>query len=333
MKSIDSILIKGQVGICGRLKVFLGFEKASLLHEVSFADVLQEDTGFGYQRPRNKPHSKRFKEYIQKSSSSTIPLTFNLREEEKAHWSIEERDNFAFLRIEKRSKPLAQVDCQHRLGELYDCDLPLAFMAYIGLDLRMEMALFNTINSNAKGLSRSLTDYIDSNLMENLIEESPHLYIAKKLNNDPDSPWYQLIKYGGKSISGLKRKVSLRMMQQSIHKYLRQTSKTTRYTVPQNYDIMKKYWVAVKELFPDEWKESRHHLITKGVGLYALMSLLAELVNTKRITINTKVSEMVKILEPLRDSVDWSSNGELSHYGGQKGAVQVFEILKGYCLK
>ena len=57
------------------------------------------------------------------------------------------------------------MDCQHRLGALGDSDVSLAFMSYIGLSLREEMALFTIINSKAKGLSSSLTDFHESNLI------------------------------------------------------------------------------------------------------------------------------------------------------------------------
>jgi len=55
------------------------------------------------------------------------------------------------LSVDKNTKCLAQVDCQHRLGELHDVDVTLAFMSFIGLDLRAEMAQFVTINSKSKG--------------------------------------------------------------------------------------------------------------------------------------------------------------------------------------
>ena len=66
------------------------------------------------------------------------------------------------------------------------------------------MALFNIINSRAKGLSSSLTDYHESNLLSDLAKEAPHLFIARRLNEDPDLPWYRLIRYGGERTSGLR---------------------------------------------------------------------------------------------------------------------------------
>ena len=75
------------------------------------------------------------------------------------------------------------------------------------------MALFNVINSKAKGLSSSLTDYHQTRLMNDLAQEAPHLLLAKRLNEDNNSPWYKMIRCGGESTSGLMRRTSFRMMQ------------------------------------------------------------------------------------------------------------------------
>ena len=67
------------LGRSAKRAVLLGFAPAHILHSLSFADVLNEDTGRGYQRRFNAQHSLDFRRYIQQEASSTIPLTFNLR--------------------------------------------------------------------------------------------------------------------------------------------------------------------------------------------------------------------------------------------------------------
>jgi hypothetical protein len=73
------IVIEGLLGFSAQRQVFLGFAPAKLLLAFSFPDVLDEDTGRGYQRRFNPQHSLDFRKYIQLEGSSTIPLTFNLR--------------------------------------------------------------------------------------------------------------------------------------------------------------------------------------------------------------------------------------------------------------
>src|SRR5579862_3425442 len=97
------------IGRSAQRPVLIGFASASLLHALSFADVLDEDTGRGYQRRFNSRHSLDFRKYIQRESSATIPLTFNLRP--SPCWKIiNVGTNCARLEITSpRTKVFAQV--------------------------------------------------------------------------------------------------------------------------------------------------------------------------------------------------------------------------------
>jgi DNA sulfur modification protein DndB len=324
-KNYSFFTVPGLLGACGSQEVFLGFAPAKILYKASFADILNEDTGEGYQRPRNRHHSLDFKRYIRKEGSSTIPLTFNLRKEFQHAWRIERRKNSsAILYLDRNTRCLAQVDCQHRLGELKDEDISLAFMSFIGLDLRAEMAQFVIINSKAKGLSSSLTDYHDTNLLSDLVVEAPHLYISRKLNEDPESAWFKLIRYGGETTSGLKRRTSFRMMQKAISRFLSQMKGINLGKIDDIYAIVRDYWKAVQTVFPNEWNDHRHHLITKGVGLHSLTRLLVDIITTDK-SQNYSVNVFKNRLAPLKDKIDWSSKGMFAHAGGQKG-VQVVHL-------
>lgn len=333
MKKKSAISICGIGGRCGDLDVFMGIAPAGLLYSLSFADVLDEDTGKGYQRPRNTAHSRSFSKYIAQPRSSTIPLTFNLRGAPGKEWRIALRSGNSetrpgTLEIAADAKPLAQVDCQHRLGELKDSCVPLAFMTFIGLQLQEEMALFNIINSRARGLSSSLTDYHESNLLSDLANEAPHLFIARRLNEDPTSPWYRLIRYGGESTSGLKRRTSLRMMQQAVRRFLKGVEGVHTGDISEKYQLVCDYWRAVGTVFPDAWNDHRHYLLAKGVGLYSLMYLLGDIVRAHPVAC-LDMNALVRILMPLHSSVDWSSSGMFANAGGHKGAVEVYRAIKG----
>jgi DGQHR domain-containing protein len=328
-KNSASITIEGLIGKCGHLDVFLGFASAELLCEISAPDTLNDGTGLGYQRPYNRPHSLDFKRYITQEGSSTIPLVFNLRKDFEGQWQLKRgKGNRAHLILKKGAKSLIIVDGQHRLGELADVSLFFSFMAFIGLDLRTETSLFSVINSKAKGLPSSLTDFLQSKLVNDITQEAPHLYLAKRLNEDPDSPWYRLIRYGGETTSGLKRRTSLRMMQKCIDRLLKRLrNKKSSLTIDDYYNIIHSYWDAVKETFPDEWKDHRHHLLTKGIGLYSLMLLLGEIISKESFEKLTQ-RYFVSRLQPLKTEIDWNTKGIFAGAGGQKGAVEVYEKLR-----
>src|SRR5712671_1205065 len=127
------MIIECTKGSSAQRQVLLGFAPASLLHKLSFADVLDEDTGRGYQRRFNSRHSLDFRHYIQRDNSATIPLTFNLRPRSDNIWRIADLSGHrARLEISDTNvKILAQVDCQHRLGHLSGSPIELPFMCFI----------------------------------------------------------------------------------------------------------------------------------------------------------------------------------------------------------
>lgn len=328
MKNLTSFIdVQGVIGKCGGRDVFLGFAPAQTLYEASFADVLDEETGVGYQRPRDRAHSLDFKRYISHPDSSTVPLTFNLRVELKEFWSVSAMNGQATLRLKKDTRCLAQVDCQHRLGELKDEGVSLAFMAFIGLDLRNEMAMFTIINSKSRGLSSSLTDYHRSNLLDDLVADAPELFIARRLNEDPRSPWFRLIRYGGESTSGLKRRTSLRMMQKAIHRLIHQTRFLEMNSPSDLLNLLVDYWDAVAKVFANEWGDPRHSLVTKGVGLYALTQLLGTIISKFEGQQMNK-DFFVRLLMPLATQIDWGAHGSFAGSGGQKGAAEAHAALR-----
>jgi len=205
-------VLRGIEGESGSRRTVLGFAPASLLASISFADVLDERTGRGYQRRFSEDHSLDFRRYIQTTGSATIPLTFNLRPRIDGAWRVKRNGAAVELYIAREAGPiLAQVDCQHRLGHLRDIDISLPFMIFLGLKEHEELKIFSVINSKSKGLSSSLLDYHESRLVRNLAGERPELFIALHLNESADSPWHKQLDLGGNVVSGMTRRASLRV--------------------------------------------------------------------------------------------------------------------------
>ena len=309
----------------------MGFAPANLLHDFSFADILDEDTGRGYQRRFNPQHSLDFRRYIQKDRSSTIPLTFNLRPRDDGAWRVVNLGGQrARLEIVKsKGKVFAQVDCQHRLGHLNDLPVILPFMCFIGLSEREEMEIFNIINSKAKGLSTSLLDFHDAQLTDDLARERPELFIALHLNNDAKSPWCRQLDLGGSSTSGLSRRASLRTMQKAVKRFLSLTKIRRTRSADNAAQVVLDFWEAISLVLPDQWSHPRNHLITKGIGVYALMDIAGDLYNEapdngracdKRYFVNT--------LSDFIGDIDWTSRGPLKGFGGEGGVKSVVDLIR-----
>lgn len=318
------------IGQAAHRHVLLGFAAADLLRSLSFADVLDEDTRRGYQRRFNTHHSLDFRRYIQKSGSSTIPLSFNLRPEHGGVWRVVELgDRRARLEIAKGAQPvLAQVDCQHRLGHLSDVKVELPFMCFIGLSEREEMEVFNVINSKARGLSTSLLDFHDAQLSQDLAGDRPELFIALFLNNEARSPWHRQLDLGGNATSGMSRRASLRTMQKAIKRFLGQSRILSRQTVEEASRIVLEFWEGVAMAMPKEWTNSRKHVLTKGIGVYALMDIAADLYREAGATATCDRHHFAAALADFCTELDWSTSGPLKGLGGEGGVKIAVERIR-----
>lgn len=319
------------LGTSAGREVLLGFASASLLHELSFADVLDEDTCRGYQRRLNSQHSLDFRRYIQLPGSSTIPLTFNLRPEKSGAWRIRRGDaGSASLEIDSSQlKVLAQVDCQHRIGNLADIDVELPFMCFIGLTEREEMEVFNVINSKARGLSSSLLDFHDAQLSADLGADRPELYIALFLRHEPQSPWFRQLDLGG-ATSGMARRASLRTIQKATKQFLIKTKILDTWTIDSAAHVVLDFWSALVTVLPVQWSSRRNHMLTKGVGVYALMEIAADLYREVKPGRPCDKRYFVAALSDFASDFDWSTNGPLKGLGGEGGVKTAVDLIRAF---
>ena len=305
--------------------VLLGFAPARRLFAASFADILDEASGRGYQRRLNSLHSLDFRRYVQEAGSTTIPLTFNLRGRDGDGWSVEEAGGAATLSLHAGARPLSQVDCQHRLGHLADLDIDLPFMTFLGLSEREEMEIFGVINGKAKGLSSSLLDFHDAQLCADLAAERPELLVALHLKNEPSSPWYNRLDLGGNQVSGLDRRASLRTMQKACRILTRRLKPRSADDIAQ---LAHDFWCAVALVLPEAFSKPRKSLVTKGVGVYALSELAADIVLECGPRVRCDAAYFAAVFGEFAASVDWSGQGPLAGLGGESGVRRAAEILR-----
>lgn len=318
------------IGRSAGREVLLGFAPASLLHRLSFADVLNEDTSRGYQRRFNSQHSLDFRRYIRQTGSSTIPLTFNLRPQPSGVWRIT-NTNSDWVTLEVSSsdqKILAQVDCQHRLGHMADLDTELPFMCFIGLTEREEMEVFNVINSKARGLSSSLLDFHDAQLASDLGTERPELYVSLFMRRESSSPWHGQLDLGGNNTSGMTRRASLRTFQKAVKQFLSRTRVLDRHTPDEAAHLVLDFWLAVVTVLPAQWANPRKHMLTKGVGVYALMEVAADIYGEAPKGRPCDRKYFAAVISDFALDFDWSTTGPLKGLGGEGGVKTAVELIR-----
>ena len=88
------------------------------------------------------------------------------------------------------------------------------------------------------------------------------------------------------------------------------------------------FWRAVAFVLPDQWGSPREHVLVKGIGVYALMSL-AGLFTAEAVAEGAppKFDYFVSRLSDFIEQVDWSNEGPLRGYGGAAGADAAFAML------
>jgi DNA sulfur modification protein DndB len=305
-------------GHAGSYPILMGSAPLQVLHSVSFVDQFDMDSLEGVQRPLNKAHAKSFRAYIEKgeqgSKVTAPPLIFSMREEAKIQ-------NGTLVIAASNQKPLARVDCQHRLEFTGDLNVPMPFIIYMGLTKEEETQIFTTINDKHMGLTKSLVDSHSLALAKSPEEEIPHLAIAAKLNTDTDSPWHDAVNTGGisKGSPGTKRIITLRTFQEA-NRILISGPRCQNSDFETKYNVAKNYWQAVATVFADAWADSRKHLITKGVGIAALAELGTWIVEDCLGNEDFTVAAIAEHLGKL-EGFDWGSKtSPLSLIGGQKGA-------------
>lgn len=310
--------------------VLLGFAPAQLLQSISFADVLDEGTGRGYQRRLNPQHSLDFRRYIQRDGSATTALTFNLRPRGGGAWRVEALGcrNARLHVVPAAGRVLSQVDCQHRLGHLSGLPIELPFMCFVGLSQREEVEVFDVINSNARGLSTSLLDFHDAQLAGDVAVDRPELYIALCLRNDRASPWYGQLDLGGEPTSGLSRRASLRTMQKAVKAFLGRTKAMKNLQPDEVAHLVLEYWAAVAMVFQEAWAKPRRHLLTKGIGVYAMMEVAADLYGEAPAAAVEGRDYFASALAELAPAFDWTTEGPLRGLGGESGVKAAVALIR-----
>jgi hypothetical protein len=117
-------------------------------------------------------------------------------------------------------------------------------------------------------------------------------------------------------------------VQKAVRRFLVQTKIIDDHPPDVVAKIVLDFWAAIATLLHSEWENPRKHLISKGVGVYALMSIAADLYKERAAE---QVCDKRYFLNKLADfilDVDWTCNGPLSGFGGESGVRSALAIIR-----
>lgn len=165
-----------------------------------------EDLDQGYQRLAEKNRARRFTRYLEEPSAvSPTAIMLNDR-----HSQTKYDPKTGTLTFDTEKAPIFNYDGQHRAlgyrfrfeGDESFGEFPIPVVMTRGMNKLTEMLQFRTINSTAKGVATALVNAILAKLQATkgaeAIDASAHrnvvcYKVTEALNNDSDSPWYNLI--------------------------------------------------------------------------------------------------------------------------------------------
>ena len=117
-------------------------------------------------------------------------------------------------------------------------------------------------------------------------------------------------------------------MQKAVKRFLSTSTILAHHTPEEASEVVLHFWKAVVGLLERQWQEPRKHLLTKGVGVYALMTLAGTIYS--EIADHTPAPtehEFRELLSPFITCIDWSHKGSLKGFGGESGAQEAFRFV------
>lgn len=353
-KEIYIPVIQGKVlGV----ELFRGYAPLSVLSLISRPDIYDSVTNpTGTQRDLSPKHAKEAYEYVRYRDFAFWPEVFLcVRDLSVFQYKPKKEDqcfgeiiiDISIIEANPEKIYISRVDGNHRLfygdgkSNGFDpIDKDVSFCITEKLDINKEIILFRDINNNQKRMSTSHLDNIETRLSDEevLKRKNPSLFIAKKLGIDESSPFYKRIFDGGKK--NYKNLIPLRSLNTGIsYMFSRPTKLNALKDADAQYKLIKNFFLAIKMWEPNPWDEPSKYLMIRGVGLWAICFIGAEVIDRVLDKGKFEVSDMIQIFESGK-KWNWSNNGDFSGYSGRGGAVKIrdqvvaeFEIEKGVSLK
>lgn len=321
MKTIQMIEINQPIGT-----FYVG--KMSSTDIIHISKVSQRDGLKGHQRQLKEARAKEIATYCT-DPDATFPTPIILAVAEDGFTPTESAVS-GFVQFEyDETKKIAEIlDGQHRIAGITaaagkEFELPVVIM----FNLREEQKayVFSTINGNQTKVDRSLI----YDLFDLSDTPSPYKtchYIARSMNSDPQSPFYNRLKMLEKResskqtisqntfVTNLCQLISGKPQEDAIalkkHVALKNNSQYVfrKYFIREKDEvilrILHNYFGAAADVFPTEWNNPKKFILTKAVGFEGLISALSTIVPRGEQKGDLSRPYFTRIFEQLKRQLD-----------------------------
>lgn len=323
-------------GIDGKMLTRLA--TVSRLHRPDGTDIA------GYQRPEVLSHIAEIRKYVESDNPllpNSIVVAFDERVTFEPHDVQPIGPRYSRLgtlvipldsEAEDWERPGWIVDGQQRVAAIRDAQVSsfpvfvTAFVTGSQSEQREQFILVNSTKPLPKGLIYELLPSTAAQLPSVLQRRRFPAALLDRLNRDEDSPLRRMIHMPTNPEGVVKDNSVLKMLENSLTDgvlYRVRLSSTGRRVMPLMLRILKQYWGAVSEVFPDAWGHSpRRSRLMHGAGIVSMGFIMDAIADRHRSGGWPSKQDFRADVEPLRDVCAWTRG----HWEFQSGARRWNEL-------
>jgi DNA sulfur modification protein DndB len=279
--------------------------------------------GTGYQRPFDSHRALSYAHYLEEQDACLTPIVLNA----DGKWTFETYDEADpdYGRLICQG-PARVIDGQHRLGGidkfhrklLHDEALPVPFMAFHVLYPDEEVSIFDTINTNQVGLTKSLLVYLKR-------DKEQYARIAIDLAERADSPFYNLVVVVSKKTT--ERPFTLDHLKRAVETMIADTPLEALDLEKKRLAIMV-YFREISRIFEEAWTSKTAFKLRSVMGLLSCAAVGRRILEAAWNPEHNWIDEgEVKSLVWKMHDFDWSRTGSIRYASGIPGQRYVAQVL------
>ena len=313
----------------------------------------------GYQRPEVLRHITEIRRYIE-SANPLIPNALVIAFDNRVRFEPSTKAPATDYSVpgelvvpideseDDDRKPGWIVDGQQRTAAIREArveSFPISVVGFVTDDDAEQRAQFILVNSTkplSKSLIYELLPATEGPLPSALVKRHLPSRLLERLNFDSDSPLMGMIQTPTTPDGVVKDNSILRTLESSISDgalYQFRDPMTGDGDIDAMLSVLKPYWNAVKQVFPDAWGlPSRKSRLMHGAGIVSLsylMDAIAEPILLDREVTTTDFVNGLRVIEPLCHwtSGEWDfGDGNVKRWNGLQNTSQDVQALTSFLL-
>lgn len=279
--------------------------------------------GTGYQRPFDSARAMSYAKYLEESDACLTPIVLNA----DGKWNFEAYDeaepDYGKLFCQG---PARVIDGQHRLGGIdkyhrklmHEDGLPVPFMAFHVLYPEEEVSIFDTINTNQIGLTKSLLVYLKR-------DKEQYARIAIDLAERADSPFYNLVVVVSKKTT--ERPYTLDHLKRAVEVMI-SGGPLEELDLEQKRLATIVYFREISRVFDEAWNSKTAFKLRSVMGLLSCAAVGRNILEAAWQPDKGWIDEgEVKRLVWKMNTFDWSRTGTIRYASGIPGQRYISQSL------